>query len=102
MVERPATDDAEPVYALRHLQRFGLGTPFKGIVQDVSRLADRLATEESYPALVVDTTNGLVTAKVCLPRLDFSEWPNRIAEYENVMRWVNSASATKFTVAYRP
>ena len=66
------------------------------------RNISRFPKIEILEALVVDTTNGLVTAKVCLPRLDFSEWPNRIAEYENVMRWVNSASATKFTVAYRP
>jgi hypothetical protein len=54
VIERP--EEHEPVYALRHLQRFALGTSFPKIVQEVGRLADRLATPEANPTLVVDLT----------------------------------------------
>jgi hypothetical protein len=56
VVERSSTYEAEPPYALRHLQRFALGTPFKQIVQDVCCLANQLATKDSFPSLVVDLT----------------------------------------------
>jgi hypothetical protein len=41
VLERPAEADpsgAEPVYALRHLQRFALGTPYTAIVASVAAL----------------------------------------------------------------
>jgi hypothetical protein len=58
VVERPPTEDAEPVYGLRHLQRFGLATPFKQIVQDVARLADNLGAWRENPGQLVRGTVG--------------------------------------------
>ncbi len=54
VIERPRTED--PVYALRHLQRFALGTPFTQIVQEVAHLVGKLATDQDYPTLVIDQT----------------------------------------------
>lgn len=45
-------------------------------------------------------SSNIVTARICLPRLAYDGWPKRIAEYENVMRWVNFASRAKFVVDY--
>jgi len=54
VLERP--DTKEPIYGLRHLHRFTLGTPFTQIVQEVRRLVGRLSSAEEYPTLLVDLT----------------------------------------------
>ena len=56
MVERSVAEETEPVYALRHLDRFALGTPFTRIADDVGRLVGRLSSEEHYPTLLIDQT----------------------------------------------
>ena len=56
VLERPGTDEREPIYGLRYLQRFPLGTPFTQIVGDVGRLIGKLALDDEYPTLVVDQT----------------------------------------------
>lgn len=54
VLERPPADNDDPVYALRHLQRFALGTPYTEIVPAVVRLADTGRLRGS--PLVVDQT----------------------------------------------
>jgi hypothetical protein len=59
VLERPATavrqaDSAPPEYALRHLQRFPLGTPYTEIVPAVARLTSTHPLSGS--ALIVDQT----------------------------------------------
>jgi hypothetical protein len=56
VLERPDSEEPQPTYALRYLQRFTLGTPFKAIVEDVSQLVAKLPWEDNYPTLVVDQT----------------------------------------------
>ncbi|NIR13669.1 MAG: hypothetical protein GWN86_06865 [Desulfobacterales bacterium] len=52
MVEQEEAD--RPLYHLRHLQRFDLGTPYTTIVSQVDRLFTNLAFDKKW--LVVDTT----------------------------------------------
>jgi hypothetical protein len=42
-----------------------------------------------------------VLATICLPRIPVKWWPGKIIEYQSVMRWINSASETKFNIDYR-
>ena len=56
VVERSVTEETEPVYALRHLDRFALGTPFTRILQEVGSLIAKLPSEENYPTLLIDQT----------------------------------------------
>src|SRR4051812_8789769 len=55
VIERPPAGGGEPVYALRHLQRFPLGTPYTTIVPTVARLADT-GPLRGHSTLVVDQT----------------------------------------------
>jgi hypothetical protein len=66
------------------------------------RNRSRFPKVDVLESIRVSQQNRIVTARVCLPRLDFEKWPKRIAEYENVMRWVNSSSFTKLIVEYQP
>jgi hypothetical protein len=51
-------------------------------------------------SLKIDPVNGLVTGRVALENLPLQDWPRRIAEYENVMNWINPTSRIKFIVDY--
>ena len=42
-----------------------------------------------------------VKATVCLKEVPIEGWAKRIAEYESVLRWVNSKSQIKFAIDYR-
>jgi hypothetical protein len=52
-------------------------------------------------SLRADKQCGLVTARVRLNGDELGGWPWKIDEYENVMRWINSASGVKFIIDYR-
>ena len=56
VLEKPATEVPEPVYALRYLHRFGLEMSFNRIVDEVERLVAMLPSEEDYPTLLIDQT----------------------------------------------
>jgi hypothetical protein len=56
VLERPDTEGPQPNYALRYLQRFTFGTPFKEIVQNAGQLVAKLPTEDDYPSLAMDLT----------------------------------------------
>lgn len=42
-----------------------------------------------------------VDAEVCLREVPVKGWPGRIAEYESVVRWINTKSNTRFVIDYR-
>ncbi|HEV2234089.1 MAG TPA: hypothetical protein VGV68_11870 [Terriglobia bacterium] len=42
-----------------------------------------------------------IKATVCLREIPVEGWSKRIAEYESVLRWINSKSETRFAIDYR-
>jgi hypothetical protein len=43
----------------------------------------------------------VVSARVCLQELPIESWPGRIEEYEDVTRWINTKSKTRFAIDYQ-
>jgi hypothetical protein len=66
VLERPSSAGHEPVYSLRHLRRFPLGTPYTEVVPAVVRLLGAPPLKE-HVTLVVDQT-GVGRAVVDLLR----------------------------------
>jgi hypothetical protein len=52
--------------------------------------------------LRIDSQNRVVTAEVCLPEVEKGVWgwPGRIAEYRDVLGWVNTTPGVKFVIDY--
>lgn len=83
--------------------------PYASTLMFVDALQDdrRDRTRSKFPkrgileSLQIEGARGLVFAKVCLSALEVDQWPKRIAEYENLMAWVNGGSRTKFIIDYR-
>lgn len=65
------------------------------------RTISRFPRRGILETLSTDGARGLVFAKVRLSALDVKDWPKRVAEYENVMNWINSSSRIKFVIDYR-
>jgi hypothetical protein len=82
--------------------------PYAAVLMFVDALQDdrrdvstsRFRARGVLDSLSVDPVNGLVTARVALANLPIRYWPYKIAEYENVMNWINPVSRTKFIVDY--
>jgi hypothetical protein len=74
---------------------------FVDAIQDDRRVigSDPFRRHGILGSLVVG--NKKVTATVCLRELLIEDWPSKIAEYEDVMRWINNVSETKFFIDYR-
>jgi hypothetical protein len=51
-------------------------------------------------SLEVNPGHQTVLAKVCLREVAVAGWPYRIAEYDSVTRWINSASDMHFHIDY--
>ena len=52
-------------------------------------------------APTIDPANHIVSTKICLREIPIKYWPQKIAEIESALRWINSESTTKFTIDYR-
>jgi hypothetical protein len=83
--------------------------PYANVLMFVDALQDdrRNISESIFPKvgslefLRINKANGIITARIRLNHLELNEWPAKIAEYENVMRWTNSGSKIKFVIDYR-
>jgi hypothetical protein len=53
--------------------------------------------------LTITMINGIasVRATVCLPLVELQYWPAKIQEYEDVMKWLNTASRARFSIDYK-
>jgi hypothetical protein len=55
ILERPRLTAEKPIYSLRHLQRFALGTPYASVVENVAKIAG-LMMQRGDTSLTVDQT----------------------------------------------
>jgi hypothetical protein len=82
--------------------------PYASTLMFVDAIQDdrRDIRTSSFPAkcifeeLAFDGARGVV-ATVDIRLIEMKHWPGKIVEYEDAMRWINAASATKFTIDYR-
>lgn len=84
--------------------------PYAAVLMFVDCLQDdrRDIKEPRFPRhgvlseLRVDSQRKTVTATVCLPEVEkgVSGWPGRIAEYSDVLRWVNSTPGVVFEIDF--
>jgi len=85
--------------------------PYAAVLMYVDSLQDdrRDISMPDFPAhgilsdLRIDAQNKIVTAEICLPEVEKGVWgwPGRIAEYTDVLSWVNATPGVKFVIDYK-
>jgi hypothetical protein len=85
--------------------------PYASVLMFVDALQDdgRDITVNRFPRhgvledleIFTEDNRKTVRARVCLQELPLTWWPGKIEEYENVMRWINAESKTKFVIDYQ-